>query len=90
MARLLPHARLLPAAPALRRSPPAPPPKNKTSPPPRAAQGSLRVDAPSGSETQLSARDAARLRAGGKPLHLSLASGPEGSHFLMVEMKQAD
>ncbi|GAB4816782.1 hypothetical protein N2152v2_003828 [Parachlorella kessleri] len=42
-------------------------------------------------EVQLEARDGAKLRAGGKPLHFSLrATGDQPAHFMIIEMKQQD
>ena len=51
-------------------------------------EGGMAVSAPQGSETQLAARDAAQLVAGPKPLHLTLAAGSEGAHFMLIEMQQ--
>jgi hypothetical protein len=45
--------------------------------------------APPAAETQLTQRDAAELVADKKPLYLSLTAGKEGSHFMLIEMKQA-
>ena len=47
------------------------------------------ASAPPAAETQLTQRDAAELVADKKPLYLSLTAGKEGSHFMLIEMKQA-
>lgn len=51
-------------------------------------EGSLAVGTTS-EEVSLKARDAAKLVAGPKPLHLSLrAAGDRPAHFMLIEMKQ--
>jgi redox-sensitive bicupin YhaK (pirin superfamily) len=50
-------------------------------------EGSLRVGGPEGEES-LAAREAAELVAGARPLHVDLAAGEEGAHFMVIEMTQ--
>ena len=64
---------LLPSCPARRSHPPVPLPRLT----------------PVLAEAVLAERDAAEIVGGAKPSYLTLAAGPQGAHFMLIEMKKA-